>query len=226
MTPSTRRSYTQTLHRLLRALGARTPLTTLTPDHVARAFTTAWPDAAPKTWNRHRAAVRSFTDWTSAPPRAWLETDLSSSLPRHRESGAPRTPLHPDEFARLLARPDIPLRERALWSLLYESSTTIAEALALNVEDLNVEDLAPDRLPAAADLLLGLAAGRTRGPVFLSDRRPAPSRTPGPADLCPDTGRRRLSYERAEYVFKQKTKPLDPSGRGYTLHQLRHARPR
>ena len=44
---------------------------------------------------------------------------------------------------------------------------------------------------------------------------------PGHSDLCPDTGRTRLSYERAEYLFKQATKSLDPAGNGYTLRQLR-----
>ncbi|HKT04434.1 MAG TPA: site-specific integrase, partial [Rugosimonospora sp.] len=72
-----------------------------------------------------------------------------------------------------------------------------------------------------APLLADLVAGRTRGPLFLADRRPGPARTPAPADLCPETGRRRLSYERAEYLFKQATRALDPAGNGYTLRQLR-----
>jgi hypothetical protein len=72
-----------------------------------------------------------------------------------------------------------------------------------------------------ARLLSELIAGRARGPLFLSDRRPGPARTPADADVCPDTGRRRLSYERAEYLFKQATKTLDPTGNGYTLRQLR-----
>jgi len=221
LTPATRRSYTQTLDRLTRSLGARTPLESLTPDRVARAFTTAWPGCAPKTWNRHRAAVRSFAEWASAPPRSWPVADLAAGLPRRAESRHPRAPLRPEQVERLLNDPGVPLRERALWSFLYTSSPKITEALALNVEDLPASGD-----PATADLLARLAEGRSRGPLFLSDRRPAPVRTPAPADLCPDTGRRRLSYERAEYLFKQTTKPLDPSGRGYTLHQLRHARPR
>lgn len=64
-----------------------------------------------------------------------------------------------------------------------------------------------------AELIPYLVAGRRRGPLFLSDRRPGPGRPPAPADLCPETGRRRLSYERAEYLFKRAT--------GYTLDQLR-----
>ncbi|MFJ6216878.1 hypothetical protein ACIQGZ_26640 [Streptomyces sp. NPDC092296] len=65
------------------------------------------------------------------------------------------------------------------------------------------------------------AAGRPDpGPAV--PRRPAarPGPYAGAADLCPDTGRSRLSYERAEYLFKQATKVLDPAGSGYTLRQL------
>ncbi|MFB6561281.1 sigma factor [Streptomyces sp. NPDC056400] len=126
-------------------------------------------------------------------------------------------------------RPDLPLRERTLWRLLYESGAGVKAVLSLNVEDL---DLADRRAPAGrtwvswrsgtARLLPGLLADRTRGPVFLSDRRPGPGRTPAPADLCPDTGRRRLSYERAEYLFKEATRSLDPEAGGYTLGRLRH----
>ena len=41
---------------------------------------------------------------------------------------------------------------------------------------------------------------------------------------CPHTGRARLSYERAEYLFKQATRPLHPAGAGYTLRTLRTGR--
>lgn len=61
--------------------------------------------------------------------------------------------------------------------------------------------------------------------MFLADRR-APtsgSRAPAAADICPETGRGRLSYPRAEYLFKQATATLDPHKKGWTLHQLRHS---
>jgi hypothetical protein len=38
-----------------------------------------------------------------------------------------------------------------------------------------------------------------------------------PTGICPRTGRSRLSYERAEYLFKQHTRTLEPSGTGSTL---------
>ncbi|MFG3437479.1 sigma-70 family RNA polymerase sigma factor [Nonomuraea sp. NPDC047897] len=44
-------------------------------------------------------------------------------------------------------------------------------------------------------------AGRRAGPLFLADRKPGPARTPASADLCSDTGRARLSYQRAELLF-------------------------
>ncbi|MFB4317579.1 hypothetical protein [Actinomadura sp. 21ATH] len=75
-----------------------------------------------------------------------------------------------------------------------------------------------------ARLLPRLLKGRTAGPVFLADRR-APPAAPAPAaaDICPTTGRRRLSYPRSEYLFKTATRALDPHDNGWTLHQLRHS---
>ncbi len=40
-------------------------------------------------------------------------------------------------------------------------------------------------------------------------------------DLCPITGRGRLSYERSAYLFKHTS--LKVSTTGWTLHQLRHS---
>jgi integrase/recombinase XerD len=70
--------------------------------------------------------------------------------------------------------------------------------------------------PEPRGLLPRVVAGRARGPLLLADRRPAPARMPAAADLCPVTGRARLSYRRAEELFST------ASG-GRTLHQLRHS---
>ncbi|MGC1282800.1 MAG: site-specific recombinase, partial [Streptosporangiaceae bacterium] len=59
------------------------------------------------------------------------------------------------------------------------------------------------------------------GPVFLTDRK-APARA-ARADVCPFTGRARMSYRRAAEIFGTATRPLDPAGRGWTLGQLRQA---
>ena len=68
------------------------------------------------------------------------------------------------------------------------------------------------------------------GPVFLTARKPARAIAAG--DLCPVTGRARLSYRRAEESFELATRPLANPGtsredlkdaHGWTLHQLRHS---
>jgi len=38
------------------------------------------------------------------------------------------------------------------------------------------------------------------------------------------TGQARMSYRRAAELFTTLTRPLDPAGRGWTLHQLSAAR--
>ncbi len=205
------RSYGQTLRRLCLTLGERLPLTSLTADAVARTFETAWGTAAAATWNRHRAAVRSFGAWASLG-------DLSTGLDRRPETRGKTSPIEMATVEALCGRPDLRLRDRALWRLLHESAAGVAKVLSLNVEEL---DLAGRRAggvswrAGTAELLPEVVAGRTRGPLFLADRRPAPARPVAPADLCPETGRRRLSYERAEYLFKQAT------GGRYTLRQLK-----
>jgi hypothetical protein len=57
---STRRSYEQTLTRLVHELGGDRRLSTLTVEAVRVAGTTAWGGRAPATWNRQVATVRSF----------------------------------------------------------------------------------------------------------------------------------------------------------------------
>jgi RNA polymerase sigma factor (sigma-70 family) len=217
---ATARAYGQTMRRLRLALGDRRPLATLTAADVARVFTTAWGSAAAATWNRHRAAVRSFG--------AWASVDLASDVDRRASAPARAEPLDHAWLAELWNRPEVPLRERVLWRLVHESAVPARVVLSLNVEDVDWDDRRARTgggdwvawRAETARLLPRLVAGRTRGPLFLSERRPAPSRTPPGADLCPETGRRRLSYERAEYLFKQATKPLDPAGTGYTLRRL------
>jgi integrase len=145
----------------------------------------------------------------------------------------------------LWRRDDVAVREKALWRLLYETAARAGEVLSLNIEDLDLENkrarviskggdvewprrsrsgriacAAPARRAALAGRLRAaparLIAWRSRSPLFLSDRRPAPARMPAAANLCADTGRARLSYRRAKELF------CAASG-GWTLHQLRHS---
>jgi hypothetical protein len=200
LSTATAHAYRKSLGRIRRALGERTPLAALDAAGVAAVVTSLWPDAAPRGWNRHLAAFRSFATWAGFPR---LATEL-------RNRPLPRKPadVREDDATRRLPLEGVALREQVLWLMVHESAAPIGAVLALDVDSL---DLAARGGPGVtwrertAARLPELIAGRTRGPLFLSDRRPAPARRPRPEDLCPDTGRRRLSYERAEYLFKQAT---------------------
>ena len=69
-----------------------------------------------------------------------------------------------------------------------------------------------------ARLLPRLIAGRERGPLFLSRYQPGPHRkaTTDPRDICPETGRARLGYDRARILLARYAD-------GLRLHQLRHS---
>jgi integrase/recombinase XerD len=172
------------------------------------------------------ATVRSFLGFCRR--RRWLGEDLSVDLERRPEP-ADRTKAIPlPELERLWRRDTIGVRDKALWRFLYETAARATEALSVNVEDVDLDNKRvrvrskggdTDWLhfqTGSARLLPRLIGGRTRGPLFLADRRPVPARAPATVDRCPETGRGRLSYRRAEALFRE------ASG-GWTLHQLRHS---
>ncbi|MFF7366532.1 site-specific integrase [Streptomyces tricolor] len=86
------------------------------------------------------------------------------------------------------------------------------------------------RQSGTARLLPRLIARRTRGPLFLTDRK-APAGTPT-LDAWSETGRARLSCRRTEQIFEENTRLLanplaSPEDiedlNGWTLHRLRHS---
>jgi site-specific recombinase XerD len=193
---STRRSYGQTLTRLVGELGSDRPLSTPTVEAITVAVTTAWGGRAPATWNRQVATIRSFLAFCRR--RRWLVEDLTVDLERRPEP-ADRTKAIPlPQLERLWRREDVAVREKALWRLLYETAARASEALAINVEDLELDNKRVrvrskggdiDWLhfqTGSARLLPRLIGGRTRGPLFLADRRPVPARAPATVDRCPD----------------------------------------
>jgi integrase len=122
---------------------------------------------------------------------------------------------------RLVALREVPLREKTLWRMLYETCARAEEILGINVEEL---DLAGYRAPVKAKgaavrcrggraregfaletiywdagtarLLPRLLRSRTRGPVFVTRRRPGLGQAVSPRDVCSDTGLARLSTGR------------------------------
>lgn len=221
-----------------------------TPQTLTAAFAArlaAGTDA--DTANRELSILRAALDWWRT--QGWVHADPTRGLERRPAPPDRTRALTRDQIAALFdlqtmpgllpaaggkpRREKVGLREKTYWRLLYETAARAEEILNLNLSDLDL----PNRRArvvskggqiewvhyesGAAALLPRLLAGRTHpdSPVFLTDRK-APARTPR-LDVCPVTGRARLSYRRAAELFERATAQLDRDGTGWTLHQLRHS---
>ena len=221
---NTRRAYSGTLRRLERQFGAGVPVAGLDAEQVAEWFTEAWQDRAPGTWNVALDALRSAAAyWTD---QGWIGADPTRLLRRRKPRPDRDRALSREQVEELLTRESVPLRDRLLWRLLYETAARASEVLGLDVADLDLPNRSARvrRKGGAMDLIVwqtGTARllprylkGRTTGPLFLTERR---ARVPlPPSDIDPDSGRARLSYSQAAGIMKA------ASG-GATLHQLRHS---
>jgi integrase len=218
-TPSSRTTYRRVLEGMARELGPGRAVAELDAAELTAWFQRTRSAHAPATWNRDRVIVRALVRHLQAHG-ATLELPALE----HRRLRVDTTrALSRREVARILEAP-APLRDKTLWRLLYESAARVGEILALDVTDL---DLANRRArvigkggqvewitwsTGTATLLPRLLKGRRSGPVFTTRR---PSRVmPAVLDRALD-GTARLSYRRAEELFKAAT--------GATLHQLRHS---
>ena len=194
---------------------------------LARALAERAGATDPRTVNRELSALRSAVGWWQ--DQGWISADATAGLRHVAGRAAPVPPLTGPQVARLF-RACSALREHAFWRVVYDSGARIEDVLGLDAGrvDLRGQSAPPRRgdgwirwRDATSEVLGWLLAGRTCGPVFLTDRR-APAGAAA-ADVCPVTGRARMSYRRAAEIFTTATRPLDPAGRGWTLGQLRQA---
>jgi integrase len=219
LTSSSRATYRRVLTELARDLGPERPADSLTADELATWFARTRDTHAPATWNRDRVIVRSFVRTLHAQG-----VPLEPPVIGYRRLRPVRTrALTRAEVARILGLP-VPLREKTLWTLAYESAARASELLGLDADDL---DLANRRAvvtskggarewitwsTSTARLLPRLLKGRREGPVFTT--RGASRVVVAKLDQAPG-GTARLSYRRTEELFKAAT--------GSTLHQFRHS---
>jgi len=197
-----------------------------TCDRLAAALGERAATTDPRTVNRELSALRSAVLWWR--DQGWVSADATTGL-RHRQPSAASPPLAAAHVSDLFGLA-VSLREQALWRVLYDSGAPATVVLALDAHQVDVSRHRARALPGAgspasiewqeatSQILRWLLSGRTWGPVFLTDRK-APAGTAS-ADVCPLTGQARMSYRRAAEIFGTLTRPLDPAGRGWTLHQL------
>jgi integrase len=166
LTAQTLRSYRLTLAALAAAL--ETAGAEPSREAIEAAARLRWGRVAPATWNRHAATVRSFLRYAA---RHRLLGELGVELDRRREPADRTRALPRAALERLWARRDVPLGDKTLWRLLYETAARAGEALSLNVEDLDLANRRAvirgkkrrARLPALAD--------RHRPSAVAADRR-------------------------------------------------------
>lgn len=230
---NTARAYGIALRALVAVLGETTSVAVLdeesTVDRVGRWFAGRWGACAAATVNARLDALRSAADWWRL--QGWITGDPTRRIRRRPRSPDRTRAIGRAEVENLLTRTHLPIRERTLWRLLYETAARTEEILALDVDELDLRNRRAKvrRKGGAADVIVWrtatarvlprLLAGRRAGPVFLTDRRARVELTP--VDVDPESGRARLSYRRAAETFEQATRNL--TGGPYTLHQLRHS---
>ncbi len=90
--PSTHRVYTASLAALVDGFGAATGVDELDPAGTAAWFRLRYTAAAPATWNRELATLRSAVTWWRA--QGWLEADPTVLIERRRETPGPDPGAH------------------------------------------------------------------------------------------------------------------------------------
>ncbi len=228
---NTRRAYASVIDKITGELGSARDLADVSDSEIPQVLERLWATAGESTWNRNRAAINAWLTWCRER-QGWPGPALPGSWERRREHVDATKDLPKAAIERQLSRRDVPLREKTLWRMLYETAARASEILALNVEQLDLENRRAAIRSKGGETewvywgtgtahllprLLRLADGSTRtsGPLFLASRKPVPARRPKASDISPDTGHARLGYDRARILLQSAT--------GWQLHQLRHS---
>ena len=216
-------AYAAALARFAAAVGADRELATVTAEEVEDHLAEAYGERSPAYYNRNRAAVSGL--FAFGVRKRWVTSNPVEDVARRRQRATLDRALRLEELQAAWTDPEVPLRERTLWVMLYETAARANKILALNVEDLDLAERSA-RITAkgggaaevfwatsTARLLDRYLDGRQSGPVFVGERRP---RQAQPARDVSADGYGRLSYRRAQELLQERT--------GWTLHQLRTVR--
>jgi site-specific recombinase XerD len=184
------------------------------------------------TYNRHFGTLLNFFRWLEKLKEA--RPDLRARLLRYTNPMAgmekkklpqclPR-PLSKDQVTTILGRIDS-ARDKALFTLLYDSDVRIQEALNLGVEDVDFQTdrawiqgkggrerrtLLSQRAKHLLKRYLRTRGTPTSGPLFLSRQ-------------YSDREGRRLSYAMAHRLFRRYAEGIVSRGKPATIRHLRHA---
>ena len=131
LSPNGRRSYAHTLGTVIGDLGADLALDEFTAERVRRVLEARWGDASAATWNNRLTALGSFRRWAQA--QGWITEDPLAGIERRPQPRDEVAPIRYEQLHALWTRPDVHVREKTLWRMLYETAARANEVLALNV---------------------------------------------------------------------------------------------
>ena len=136
LSASGRRSYAHTLRTVVGDLGGDLALNEFTAERLRRVLEDRWGDASAATWNNRLTAVGSFRRWTQS--QGWIAEDPLAGIERRPQARDDTAQICYEQLHALWTRPDVHVREKTLWRMLYETAARANEILALNIEDLDV----------------------------------------------------------------------------------------
>jgi integrase len=176
----TKRVYAGTLRALRTTLGAEAAVAELdkpaTAKKVTGWFEATWGGKAASTYNRNLNALRSAIGyWIDC---GWLVTDPTATLRRRGQTPDRSKALPKERIEEFLAREDLPIRERTLFKMLYETAARASEVLSLDIEDLDRRNkTAPVRRKGGAIDVIAWQTGPRRRRRRQHRPAPGPVRT-------------------------------------------------
>lgn len=234
-TESTSNTYRGVLDKFLTALDETTvgevDLTVLTPDAVQYAFNQSTVNRkAASSKKQALTIIRGWLNWLEDRGDIDKAKKLTSQIKTPKVPRTRRRAITRSQVLAMTRNPKWSLRNRVLVAMLYETGArSKKEVLSLDVEDLDFANRKAsvvrkggdlDRIIWGAEtarLLKKYLAGRTSGPLFVTER--ASNTEKARVDQLP-TGEGRLSYEAALKAYKVMSKAA--TGKAGSLHDLRH----
>ena len=220
--PHTHRNFTSDLKRLRAAFAGRavTDLPSWEIQEYLDGLTITRGDeekpVSAATFNRHFGTLRNLFGWLERQEE--IDRNPMAKVDRRKEGERLPRPMTQAQAEGLLKQID-DLRDKTLFDLLYRSGLRIAEALAINIEELNLKD-GTVRIVGKGDReRIGYIADRTSKLIrrYLRERgRPRQ----GPLFV---TREGRLTYARAYQLFQEYAGGLEDGDQPLTIHQLRHS---
>jgi integrase/recombinase XerD len=184
------------------------------------------------TYNRHFGTLQNLFGWTASLGREAESDEFLSGIVRSPLSGLRRKkapaalprPLAPSDAATILSRAE-PYRDKALFTLLYDSGVRIQEALNIDVEDLDLREGTVRIWGKGSRERVGFLSKRSAKLIerYLRDRGRVSTGALFVSRQYTEATGDRLSYAMAYRLFRKYSEGISYRGSPASMHQLRHS---